>query len=154
MSSRRTQEPPRMLFVFVALLLTTAVGCWEQWSNDWFPQMKWQKAVQAFEAVEFQGQVAPFMPPEGTVPIDGGEAPVSKEIVTAGDHLVNPRVATLESLQNGRAQFEVYCVVCHGPKGMGDGPVSAAGPVRGPFQGVFPLPSRWVPLPIRNKRRI
>ncbi len=135
-SARAISQP---LIVAVALLLTSAVGCWEQWSNDWFPQMKWQKAVQAFEAVEYDGQVEGFLPPEGTVPIDGGEAPVDKMIVTAGDHLVNPRPATLESLENGREQYQIYCVVCHGEKGMGDGPVSAAGPVLGPFQGVFPL---------------
>ena len=67
----------KTFFVCVALLLTTSVGCWEQWSVDWFPQMKWQKAVQAFEAVRYDGQIEGFVPPEGTVPIDGGEAPVS-----------------------------------------------------------------------------
>jgi mono/diheme cytochrome c family protein len=120
------------------LSLTSMVGCWEQWSNDWFPQMKWQKAVQAFEEVTYDGQGQGFVPPEGTVPITGGEAPVDKTVVTAGDHLVNPRSATLESIENGRAQFEIFCVACHGEKGMGDGPVSAANG-RGPFQGVFPI---------------
>ena len=43
----------RSLFTALALMLTASLGCWEQWSEDWFPQMKWQKAVQAFEAVEF-----------------------------------------------------------------------------------------------------
>ena len=36
-------------FLFAALATT---GCWEQWSENWFPQMKWQKAVQAFERVD------------------------------------------------------------------------------------------------------
>ena len=130
----------RSFFALVLLLLTTMVGCWEQWSNDWFPQMKWQKAVQAFEAVEFNGQIEGFLPPEGTVPIDGGEAPVTDLVTpTVTDHLVNPRTASLASLQNGKVQYERYCSTCHGSTGMGDGPVSAAGSIKGPFQGVYPI---------------
>lgn len=123
----------------VCLLLTGSLGCWEQWSEDWFPQMKWQKAIQAYEYVGFQGQIQGFSPPEGTVPITGGEAPVSNVVDAASDHLVNPRPMSLESLENGRTQYETYCIACHGGSGMGDGPVSMAGPVQGPFAGVLPL---------------
>ena len=129
----------RTFWAMVGLLLTGSLGCWEQWSESWFPQMKWQKAVQAFEAVEFEGQIEGFLPPEGTVPIDGGEAPVSNQIDAASDHLVNPRPASLASLQNGKVQFERYCATCHGSTGIGDGPVSATGSIKGPFQGVLPL---------------
>ena len=135
--SRRALRRSNRFFVLVALLLTTSVGCWEQWSNDWFPQMKWQKAVQAFEAVRYDGQIEGFLPPEGTVPIGGGEAPVSNVIDAASDGLVNPQVASLESLENGRAQFEIYCMACHGPKGLGDGTVSMTGAVQGPLAGVL-----------------
>lgn len=139
MSSRSGHRLSRTAFALVALSLTTAVGCWEQWSVDWFPQMKWQKAVQAFEVVGHEGQIEGFLPPEGTIPIDGGEAAVDNVIDAASDHLVNPRVVTLESLDNGRAQYQTYCTPCHGPKGMGDGAVSVMGPVSGPLQGVLPL---------------
>jgi hypothetical protein len=113
------------------------VGCWEQWSNDWFPQMKWQKAVQAFEEVTYADQGEGFTPPEGTVPIDGGEAPVSNIIDAASDVLVNPRIPNLESIQNGRVQFERYCATCHGLQGLGDGPVSVTGEINGPLAGVL-----------------
>ena len=139
MSNPKAMRLSKCFFVLVTLLLTTTVGCWEQWSNDWFPQMKWQKAVQAFEAVEHGGQRQGFIPPEGTVPTDGGEAPVSNTIDAASDHLVNPRLANLASLENGRFQYDRYCSTCHGDKGMGDGPVSAAGAIKGPFQGVLPM---------------
>jgi hypothetical protein len=124
-------------FALVALSLTTAVGCWEQWSVDWFPQMKWQKAVQAYELVEYRGQVEGFIPPEGTVPIDGGEAVVSNVLDSASDHLVNPTLSTLESLENGRVQYERYCAACHGVTGHGDGPVSMTGSINGPLAGVL-----------------
>jgi len=32
-----------------AAALVASTGCWEQWSVWWWPQMKWQKTVQAFE---------------------------------------------------------------------------------------------------------
>ena len=137
MSSRSTHRLSRSLFVLVALSLTTMVGCWEQWSNDWFPQMKWQKAVQAFEEVTHAGQRQGFIPPEGTVPIDGGEAPVSNIIDAASDVLVNPRTANLESIENGRANYERFCSTCHGMTGLGDGPVSMTGEINGPLAGVL-----------------
>ena len=138
MSSRRAAlRLSRSLFVLVALSLTTMVGCWEQWSNDWFPQMKWQKAVQAYEEMTYANQKQGFIPPEGTVPIDGGEAPVSNIIDAASDVLVNPRIANLESIQNGRVQFERFCSTCHGLQGLGDGPVSVTGEINGPLAGVL-----------------
>lgn len=128
----------RFGLLLVALVLGS-IGCWEQWSNDWFPQMKWQPAVQAFERTMHEGRVDPFMPPEGAVPIDGGEAPVSNVVDAASDHLVNPRPMSLESLENGREQYGIFCATCHGESGMGDGPVSMTGSIQGPLGGVLPL---------------
>jgi mono/diheme cytochrome c family protein len=138
LSSRRFRFV-RTVFLLVALLLTGSVGCWEQWSNDWFPQMKWQPAVQAFERVEWQGRLEGFLPPEGTVPITGGEADNSKMTDDEAATLVNPRPRSLASLQNGKAQYEIYCITCHGESGLGDGPVSMMGEIAGPFIGVLPI---------------
>jgi len=102
--------------------------------------MKWQKAVQAFEAVNFGDQgVAPFMPPEGTIPIDGGEAPVSNVIDSASDGLVNPTPRSMVSLNNGKEQYEIFCSPCHGDSGLGDGPVSMMGALMGPIAAVLPI---------------
>lgn len=134
-SSRSTH----LLAWLVLALLCGGVGCWEQWSESWFPQMKWQKAVQAFERVQHQGQVAPFSPPQGTLPVDG-EAPGFAQYDPAADALQNPtRPADFRSLARGEVLYNIYCDLCHGSAGMGDGPVSMAGAKRGPFAGVFPL---------------
>jgi len=138
LSSRRFRFA-RTVFLLVALLLIGGVGCWEQWSNDWFPQMKWQPAVQAFERVEWQGRLEGFLPPEGTIPITGGEADNSMMTDDEAATLVNPRPRSLESVQNGKAQYEIYCITCHGKSGLGDGPVSMTGEIAGPFVGVLPI---------------
>jgi hypothetical protein len=129
----------RTVFLLVALMLTGSIGCWEQWSNDWFPQMKWQPAVQAFERVEWQGRLEGFVPPEGTVPITGGEADNSKMTDDEAATLLNPQPRSLTSVQNGKAQYEIYCITCHGESGLGDGPVSMTGEIAGPFIGVLPI---------------
>lgn len=137
----RTRRIPRLLFAGLAASLTTSLGCWEQWSVDWFPQMKWQKAVQAFERTQYPNEagVAAFLPPEGSVPVTGGEAPVSNLIDADSDGILNPRRASLESIENGKQQFLRFCQPCHGAGGVGDGPVSVTSAQRGPLMGVLPI---------------
>jgi mono/diheme cytochrome c family protein len=121
-------------------LLTTTVGCWEQWSDTWFPQMKRQKAVQAFEEVGYAGRVEGLSPPEGTLPVDSTIPPeMDPNDNAAQDALQNPHPMSLESLENGRTLFARYCSTCHGEKGIGDGPVSMMGKLRGPFGGVLAI---------------
>jgi mono/diheme cytochrome c family protein len=147
----RARRLSKLLFAGLALSLTASLGCWEQWSVDWFPQMKWQKAVQAFERTQYPGPegVAAFAPPEGSVPVAGGEAPVSNIIDAEADVVRNPRPATLDSIENGRRQFARYCQTCHGPGGLGDGPVSVTSAQRGPLMGVLPIAG---PASIANVR--
>ncbi len=139
-SRARALRLSRSFFAGTALLLTTTVGCWEQWSDTWFPQMKRQKAVQAFEEVGFGGRVEAFTPPEGTVPVATAMPPeMDPNDVAAQDALQNPRPVTLASLENGRTQYMRYCATCHGEKGVGDGPVSMMSKQRGPFGGVLAI---------------
>mgnify|MGYP002725684088 CR=1 FL=1 len=71
-------------------------------------------------------------PVEGTVP--RGHMPYRfghlgnkiEDAKLVGEELVNPLPVTIENLQGGRELFEVYCIVCHGPKGNGDGSVVGA----------------------------
>jgi mono/diheme cytochrome c family protein len=137
-SSRRNRA--HGLSALCLLLLTSSLGCWEQWSVEWFPQMKWQNAVQPFERVAFEGSDAAFLPPEGSVPVHGYEPLVGRLDIAATDALQNPRdPADFRTVANGERLYRVYCLPCHGPTGMGDGPVSMTGAIMGPFAGVFPL---------------
>ncbi|MAE95624.1 MAG: hypothetical protein CL910_13280 [Deltaproteobacteria bacterium] len=138
MSTKTEHLPAHLLFLVVLLGVSGSVGCWEQWSESWFPQMKWQKAIQPFERVEFEGQVDPFMPPEGAVAIDA-ENPAVAQYDSAADLFQNPQEPNFKSVGRGQEIYEIYCETCHGLTGMGDGPISMAGEQQGPMTGVFPL---------------
>jgi mono/diheme cytochrome c family protein len=140
LSRASARKLSRSFFLATALLLTTSVGCWEQWSDTWFPQMKRQKAVQAFEEVLYTGKVDQLSPPEGTLPVDSKLPPeMDPNDNAAQDALQNPHPMSLASLENGRTQFNRYCATCHGEKGVGDGPVSMMSAQRGPFGGVLAI---------------
>jgi len=126
--------------VSTVFILVTTTGCWEQWSEEWFPQMKWQKAVQAFEATGHESAPSGFLPADGTIPVSGKTRAVGRMDLEGTAALVNPQDPNdFRSIENGREQYEIFCTTCHGSTGMGDGPVSLTGAIKGPFAGVYPL---------------
>ena len=127
----------RVALVFVAVPLL-GTGCWEQWSPTWWPQMKWQNAVQAFEETGQPSAPGGFLPPEGTLPVDGVVKTGDMQLA-ATEALPNPKPATLASLENGKKQYLTFCGPCHGPTGLGDGPVAGPPFGKGPFLGVLPI---------------
>jgi mono/diheme cytochrome c family protein len=85
---------------------------------SWFNTMRDQPAVEPYEE-------AARMPPEGTVAFEAG-VPLG----TLPDDYVdvpNPVPTSAESLEIGKARYDIYCDVCHGPEGRG------GGSVEGPF---------------------
>ena len=136
---RRRRTP--LTFTVALLVLSASFGCWEQIDDGkWFPQMKRQPAIQAFEQVLHRGQMQGFTPPDGTVPIGTSGLPdLGSMDMAAQDALTNPVPATLESLKNGEVLFARYCSACHGASGMGDGPIAAASPFAPNATGPFPL---------------
>ena len=60
-----------------------------------------------------------------------GEAPypyAQNEADRAGAELVNPLEPTPAVLARGKFVYESFCIACHGPKGAGDGKVTALFP--------------------------
>jgi mono/diheme cytochrome c family protein len=89
----------------------------------WFATMRHQRSIKPY--------AHPIPPVEGTVPVTGGELPVTRD---NADRLMNPRTRTAESMNRGKWVYETYCLVCHGEGGRGDGPISLQG--GGPFPGI------------------
>lgn len=116
-----------------------SVGCWEQVSPEWFPQMKRQAAVQAYELNEFYGQGQGLTPPEGTVKLGNPYPDVAMMPRAEQEKMVNPIPSSLESLKNGEVQFQRFCSPCHGMKGWGDGTVAGPPFGKGPFGIVLPV---------------
>lgn len=50
--------------------------------------------------------------------------PGEDEAARAGRELQNPFHATARTLDEGKALFQTYCMVCHGEQGKGDGPIA------------------------------
>ena len=72
-----------------------------------------------------------MLPVEGTVPRSmipyQYDAKSFDEQQRAGRELVNPMEPTKENLERGKAEFEIYCAMCHGTDGRGDGHLFTAG---------------------------
>ena len=78
----------------------------------------------------FNGRATGLMEPQpGTVAV--GETPypyAQNEADRAGAELVNPLSPTPDVLEHGKFVFEHVCITCHGPRGAGDGNVTALFP--------------------------
>jgi mono/diheme cytochrome c family protein len=128
---------------FGAVLVLGLSGCLHsEPTYIYMPDMVYQPALKA----QSVGSMRP--PVKGTIPRDfvpypysniGGAAPIpgSPEAKAAAAHpraaatdanypgkeLKNPLRPTLTVLKRGQVVFNTYCIVCHGPAGMGDGSV-------------------------------
>ena len=136
-----SMRSPALALALIALIAILPLGCWEQMDEGkWFPQMKRQLALQAFEEVLHRGQLQGFAPPEGTVPVSwAGVVDLKVLDMTGQDAVQNPVPATLASLQRGQELYGRTCTTCHGPEGKGDGPVAGPPFGTGPFGLVLPI---------------
>lgn len=81
---------------------------------EWFSTMSDPAGVQPHER-------EPWAPPEGSVPLDGLPAFTLADVEGL---LTNPAEADSASLAVGKAYYDTFCDVCHGPTGMGNGSIS------------------------------
>ena len=68
-------------------------------------------------------------PAAGTIAVDQSPYPYAQnESAKAGAELRNPLKPTADVLEHGRFVFENVCITCHGPRGGGDGTLTALFP--------------------------
>jgi mono/diheme cytochrome c family protein len=87
---------------------------------SWFSVMHRGIAIQPYKM--------PLQPVEGAVPVGGTEIvpPAVPQNQAELDRLRNPVQRTSASLERGKDRYDIYCAVCHGAEGLGDGPVAAS----------------------------
>lgn len=109
----------------VAMVLPLA-GC------EWFSDFKKQPVIYPWASAD---TLTPTRGnPQGSVTTAGTQV-AGFEVSYSGmptavdsmSGLANPTPSSAASLANGRMQYQINCAVCHGDRGMGDGPVTKYG---------------------------
>ena len=113
------------------LALMAAWGCGarsQQRAFEYMPDMARDPAYKAFapnaatrNGLTLQLPVAETIA-RGYQPFHYGSS--EEEATRAGVELQNPYRATVKTLEEGKALYQTYCMVCHGQSGQGDGPIS------------------------------
>ena len=103
-----------------AIFMVAGSGCIfgpkEKPEFTYFPNMHYSPAVKAQEP-------GMRMPPEGTIPREMKPYAFAGNPEAAGRNLKNPLKMTRANLNRGQEMFGIYCKVCHGDVGRGDGKV-------------------------------
>lgn len=98
---------------------------------DYFPDMFYSTAYETFtKNPNFSDGMTMRIPPSGTVPRDYTpfEYTIDPESrIKAGFELHNPYAPTDDYLVRGKKAFTIFCTVCHGEKGQGDGNLYSSG---------------------------
>lgn len=91
-----------------------------------------QPAVKAQKKDDFfPGGISSLVPPEHTQPVGAKPYPYATDLPKALANLRNPVAGDLgpEVLLVGQKYYNTQCMVCHGAKGLGDGPVKERYPL-------------------------
>jgi mono/diheme cytochrome c family protein len=86
--------------------------------------LPWSQDMVRGRAVMPQTQM--LTPPANTIAVGGSRI---LDRVDAEDKLTNPLTALPEVVEEGRALFQTYCAVCHGPDGRAPGRVGKLFPM-------------------------
>ena len=114
----------------IAIVIIASVSLVSCFDNDspnyqYFPNMYAPVGYETYGDYEiFPGNMEAMLPSEGSIP--RGWMPYEYENSTAGLELAkaelkNPLPVTEENLASGKEMYNIYCAVCHGKTGDGQG---------------------------------
>lgn len=113
-----------------AILVLTLQACNNSKEHPgyiYFPDMTYSQAYETYtDNPNFEDGMTARTPVPGTIPQGVGYTPFSfensqEDYTRAGEELKNPVEATPENLKQGKYLYEIYCSICHGNGGEGDG---------------------------------
>lgn len=118
----------RTRLIVLIIIVFALVSCTHD-RNDpgraYFPDMVYSNAYEAYSVNPvFKDGKTMQVPVEGSVPREMIPYPYKRgydDQQMAARTLVNPMQPNKETLKKGKEEFDVFCAVCHGFKGKGDG---------------------------------
>ena len=87
------------------------------------PARSWVWRTDMVQQPSIKPQEAPRPIPENSIPRQGKELHIDR--VEAGKRLRNPLESSPATVESGKNFYQIYCALCHGLEGKGDGPVAA-----------------------------
>jgi mono/diheme cytochrome c family protein len=123
----------KVALVSVAVFLS-ACGAGKNKTNvEVFQDMMDQRSLKSQDYDYLQDRPSFLVPPEGTVPRGYTPYKYSGNLAGAEASLMMPsRIQGAEIEARGAQKYQIYCGVCHGVKGLGDGPVAQYMPIKPP----------------------
>lgn len=122
--------------LIISVVSVALTGCFQRSSNE--PNVELIQDMMIDPAVKAQdfdhdmpGKRANRLPPEGTVPMNWTPYPNYLNDDQAKD-FKNPIVANKDILAKGQKLYQIYCAVCHGTTGYGNGTVADVSLVKPP----------------------
>jgi mono/diheme cytochrome c family protein len=117
--------------LLASVVVAMIPGCGATSQNrayEYMPDMARDPAYKAYapNTVTRDG-VTLQLPVAGTIPRNYRPfhfGPGEEEAARAGRELRDPYRPIEQTMQEGKALYETYCLVCHGAQGKGDGPIS------------------------------
>ncbi len=127
----------RKVLVFtLSLFLLACQGGENQTNIELIQDMMEGPQIRAQEGTP-DGKMLMRVPPKGAIPRGFKPYPYGKFDIESADKLKSPKASlTTDELiyfeSVGREKYEIYCGICHGKTGSGDGPIAGKMPKRPP----------------------
>lgn len=141
-SEVRIIRKKKLSFIFCLLFSVSCLMLFACTSSSTKEKPPFEYMPNMVDTASVKAQEKPMrVPPEGTLPQNFEPYPYSKDQGDeAGIALQNPLRRTKENFVRGEKVYGTYCIVCHGPKGLGDGTIVPK----------FPRPPSLVSEKVRN----